>query len=52
MEGSCFNCGKPPTKRVRIGIESGPDLEDKPICEACYSFFNEATSIAVTELSG
>lgn len=47
MDEQCFNCDAPASKRCTVVLDAGPDLEAKPTCEACYTFFCESQTIEI-----
>lgn len=49
MEVRCFNCDKAASKEYTLIFESGDVLEDKPMCERCFTFFDDSYPIEVVE---
>ncbi len=47
MDEPCFNCGERASKYCTVVLDVGPNLEDKPICEECYAFFRNTTTIDI-----
>lgn len=47
MDDQCFNCDGPAARRCTLVLDAGPDLEAKPICEACFAFFSDAETLEV-----